>query len=67
VRQATSSRPDTKVLYMSGYTDDTIVRHGVFASAAAFIQKPFRLQALSRKVREVLDITPRGRSKRSVA
>jgi CheY-like chemotaxis protein len=62
VRQASPLRPETRVLYMSGYTDDTIVKHGVFASAAAFIQKPFRLEALSRKVREVLDLAPHGRS-----
>jgi two-component system, cell cycle sensor histidine kinase and response regulator CckA len=48
-------RPDVKVLYMSGYTDDAIVRHGVFAKTEQFIQKPFSPSSLGRKVREILD------------
>lgn len=50
-----SQRPDTKVLYMSGYTDDVIVHHGVLDEGMAFIQKPFAADVLARKVREVLD------------
>jgi len=48
-------RPRMSVLYMSGYTDDAIVRHRVLDSTAPFIQKPFTRYALIRKVREVLD------------
>jgi len=47
--------PDMKILYMSGYTDDAIVYHGVTNSDTAFLQKPFTPNTLSRKVREVLD------------
>jgi FixJ family two-component response regulator len=44
-----------KVLCMSGYTDDSIVRHGVLESGVAFIQKPVTPASLATKVREVLD------------
>jgi len=47
--------PRMKVLYMSGYTDDAIVRHGVLEEGLNFIEKPFSLEALVKKVREVLD------------
>ena len=47
--------PELKVLYMSGYTDDAIVHHGVLEPGTWFLQKPFTGDALARKVREVLD------------
>jgi two-component system cell cycle sensor histidine kinase/response regulator CckA len=47
-------RPEMKVLYMSGYTDDAIVHHGVLDAGMKFIQKPFAAGALAQKVREVL-------------
>ncbi|MFS8084368.1 MAG: ATP-binding protein, partial [Acidobacteriota bacterium] len=55
-------RPETKVLYMSGYTDDAIVRHGVLEESKSFIQKPFLPDLLLRKMREVLDqLAPAGK------
>ncbi|HWY03882.1 MAG TPA: PAS domain S-box protein [Candidatus Acidoferrum sp.] len=54
VKQLAETRRETKVLYLSGYTEDAIVSEGTIESGAAFLQKPFTLQNLSRKVREVL-------------
>ena len=47
--------PEIKILYMSGYTDNAIVRHGVLEKGVNYIQKPFTMEGLARKVREVLD------------
>ena len=54
VKQLIETRPGTKVLYLSGYTEDAIISDGSIEKGTAFLQKPFTLQSLSRKVREVL-------------
>lgn len=58
--QLGASRPGMKVLFISGYTDDTVFRHGVLEGGVAFLQKPFNLKALATKVRELLDGQPVG-------
>jgi two-component system, cell cycle sensor histidine kinase and response regulator CckA len=58
VEQVTEERPGIRVLYMSGYTDDAILRHGVLDAGVNFIQKPFAPSDLARKVRDVLDRAP---------
>jgi CheY-like chemotaxis protein len=53
--RARAVRSDMKVLFMSGYTDDEVLRHGVSSAGTGFLQKPFAPDVLARKVREVLD------------
>jgi len=53
-----AERPNLKVLFISGYTDDTVFRHGVLEGGVAFLQKPFNLKALSQRIREVLTDDP---------
>ncbi len=48
-------RPEIKILYISGYTNDAIIRHGVLGEGTAFLQKPFTANILTHKIREVLD------------
>jgi len=52
-------RPESRVLFMSGYTDDVIARHGVLEPGIAFLQKPFTPFSLTQKVRDVLDAEDR--------
>jgi len=54
-RRLAVARPDTKVVYVSGYTDDAIVHHGMLEPGLNFLQKPFTPATLARKVRDVLD------------
>ena len=53
--QIQALRPEIAILYMSGYTDDAVIRRGVLEAGMAFIQKPFGAENLARRVREVLD------------
>ena len=48
-------RPDMRVLFVSGYAENTVLRHGPIDVTTRFLQKPFSLKTLSRKMREVLD------------
>jgi two-component system, cell cycle sensor histidine kinase and response regulator CckA len=55
VEQIRAVQPGIKVLYVSGYTDEAILHHGILESGQAFLQKPFLPETLARKVREVLN------------
>jgi len=48
-------RPDLRVLFMSGYTEDTAVMRSIESAAANFLHKPFTIAVLTQKVRAVLD------------
>ena len=54
-RRLAAMRPGLRVLFMSGYLDDTVALHGVAGEGENFIQKPFTIRALTKKVREALD------------
>jgi CheY-like chemotaxis protein len=56
VEKVLEARPDIRVLFMSGYTDDEVMRRGVIDGQTAFLQKPFTPDLLAHKIREVLDV-----------
>lgn len=56
-RKLAITRPEMRVLYMSGYTDDAIVHHGVLLEGTAFVQKPFTADIFSRKLREAITVS----------
>ncbi len=60
--QLSALRPALPVLFLSGYSDDEIMHHGVLDSGRPFLQKPFTPEMLTQKVREVLDSNDRGAS-----
>jgi two-component system cell cycle sensor histidine kinase/response regulator CckA len=66
-RRLIEQRPALKVIYMSGYTEETIVHHGVLNPGIAFLHKPFTSETLGRKVREVLDSTQSGKVNSALA
>jgi two-component system, cell cycle sensor histidine kinase and response regulator CckA len=54
-KRLTALRPETRVIYLSGYADEALGDRQVIENGAAFLQKPFALESLVRKIREVLD------------
>jgi PAS domain S-box-containing protein len=57
-QQMRALRPETKILYMSGYTNEAVIRHGVLGHDTVLMQKPFTAEALIQQVREILDSPP---------
>jgi CheY-like chemotaxis protein len=60
LRQLQGECPGVKALFMSGYTDDAVLRHGLLETRASFLQKPYTPVALAQKIREVLDNAAAG-------
>ncbi|MEM7032617.1 MAG: response regulator [Chloroflexota bacterium] len=60
--QLSQIRPQLKVLYMSGYADDTITQHDILSPDVAFLKKPFNAMTLARKIRQVLDAPPENQA-----
>jgi len=58
VERLVARRPDLKVLYISGYTNDEVLRRGIQGAAASFLHKPFTSDELMRRVRKTLDDAP---------
>jgi len=55
VEHVRKTRTETSILMISGYSDDAVPRHGIVLEPACFLQKPFTFQALSAKIRSILD------------
>jgi len=51
-------RPDMRIIFVSGYAESTVLRHGAIDVTTRFLQKPFSLKSLARKIRSVLDAAP---------
>jgi FixJ family two-component response regulator len=62
-RRLLAMRPGISVLYLSGYTEDAVVTQGALGPGTGFLQKPFTLQNLAKKVREVIRSQPAPKSK----
>jgi CheY-like chemotaxis protein len=60
--RAVKVHPESRVLYMSGYTDDALVRDGILQPGVALLQKPFETSVLARRVREILDASAARRA-----
>ena len=61
-KKLSAMRPGISVLYLSGYTEDAVVTPGALGPGTAFLQKPFSLQNLAKKVREVLRAKAQAKS-----